>query len=143
MTILAAQEVPTRAIDGHRITGWPYRTKVETALIIGSKTAAQVHVGLTFILIFVKAYRRRLPDIDDRPSERQPLIIANLTIHPECLSGNRRFLTPRNTGTQFALRRRHSPKGSQQRRIRLRPLSVPGLILQQIDQAGSPQDVRR
>ena len=55
---LRAQKIADRAVDRDRIAGRLHAAETEMALRVGDELAAQVHVGLRRVLVFVKALRR-------------------------------------------------------------------------------------
>ncbi len=63
MALLRPQHVPCWTIDRHRIGPWLDRMEPEAPVAIGCEFAAQVHIGLRRVLVFIKARRSRLPDI--------------------------------------------------------------------------------
>src|SRR4029077_16122958 len=73
---LSPQKVADRPVDGDRITGRLDRAETEMALRVGDELAAQIHVRLRWVLVFVKAFRRGMPDIDLDALDRLTVDIA-------------------------------------------------------------------
>src|SRR6266849_1110450 len=64
MTPLGTQHVSDWSIGRDRVSCGLDRAEAEPTLRVGGELAAQVHVGLAVVLIFVQTDRRRLPDVD-------------------------------------------------------------------------------
>src|SRR5271157_5330437 len=54
---LRTQKLAHRAVDRNRITGRLDAAETDMAFRVGDKLAAQIHVGLARVLVFVKAFR--------------------------------------------------------------------------------------
>src|SRR5690242_14210967 len=59
-----AQQFADWAVDRNWITGRLDAAEADMTVRVGGELAAQIHVGLNRILVFVKTFRRGLPDID-------------------------------------------------------------------------------
>src|SRR3954471_18138516 len=73
---LRAQQLTGRSTHRNRVAGRPDALEGDVPVLVGEELAAQVHVGLHGVLVFVKALSRRLPDIDLRADDRRAAAIT-------------------------------------------------------------------
>ena len=85
---------------------------MESARRIGAELAAQIHIGLLRILVFIEAHRRGLPDIYHRIGQRLARCVAHRALDVQALAGILRFLAARNVGAQGHRRGLRAPKGA-------------------------------
>ena len=64
MAARGAHQIADGAIDGNWVTRRLDAAEIETSVFAGDKAPAQIHLGLTCILIFIETFRRGMPDID-------------------------------------------------------------------------------
>src|SRR5215831_14475788 len=104
---LRAQKVPDRPVDRNRIAGRLDRAETEMAMRVGDELAAQVHVRLDWVLVFIEAFRRGMPDIDLDALYRLPVDVAVEGVDEQRGPGRRRT---HNRRTAFHQRRIHPPE---------------------------------
>src|SRR5436305_14405526 len=63
MAAQRTQQFADRAVDWNRVSRGFDAAEADMAVRIGGEFAAQIHVGLNRILVFVKTFWRGLPDI--------------------------------------------------------------------------------
>src|SRR6476646_10259904 len=68
-------ELADRPVDGNRIASGLHAAEMKATGLIGNETYAQIHLGLSGILILVKTFRRGMPDVDFRTRDRIPVDI--------------------------------------------------------------------
>src|SRR4051794_31203192 len=73
---LGAKKLSRRSFDRDGIAGGLHTAERDMPVLIGEELAAQVHVGLHRILVFVEPLGRRMPDIDLGALARLALPIA-------------------------------------------------------------------
>src|SRR6516162_9796617 len=72
---LRAEQLAGGTIDWNGVSSRFHAAEADAAILVGEEFAAQVHVGLDRILVFIKAFRRRMPDIDLGADDRLALRI--------------------------------------------------------------------
>src|SRR5579862_367982 len=101
------QQFTDRTINRYRITRRLHGTKADATIFVRREFAAQIHVSLSGILVFVKPFRRRLPDIDFGADDRLTVSVAEARIDEQSRTRRRR------THDRAAVRRlgrMHSPE---------------------------------
>ena len=71
------------SVDGDRIAGRLHATEMETSGIVSNEAPAQIHLGLSGILVLIETFRRRMPNIDLGPSDGTALPIGDFGMHGE------------------------------------------------------------
>jgi len=64
VTIEEIQKLSGRPVLRNWISSWPEAVEVVAALVVGVEAAAEVHVGLIGVLLFVQAVGGGVPDVD-------------------------------------------------------------------------------
>src|SRR5262249_59373671 len=77
MPALGAQQLANWTVDRNRIAGRLDAAEVEMALGIGRELAAQIHLGLSRILVLVQTLGRGVPYIHFGSGNRPSLLVAN------------------------------------------------------------------
>src|SRR5215831_7313574 len=104
---LRAQQFADRTVDRNRIAGRLDAAEADMTVGIGPELATQVHVGLYRVLIFVKAFRRGLPDVDLGARDRFAVHIAKPGVDKQRRT---RSWRTHDRATIWRARRIHAPK---------------------------------
>src|SRR5262249_55681939 len=78
VTSCRTHEVAHRSVNWDRVAGRLDAAKTEVTLRVCHKFASQIHRRLLGILLLVKPFRRRMPDVDFGARDR----LAGLVLHP-------------------------------------------------------------
>src|SRR5262249_46018979 len=134
-TLLGAQKIAHWPVYGNRIAGWLNATERDMPVRIGRELAAQVHIGLHRVLVFIVAFGRRMPDIDLGTRNRLAVRVLNPGIDENRLTRCRR------TNDRGAVRGRgriRAPEWAEQIRGGLR-----GAIVAVVEKADEGRETQR
>src|SRR5690242_810601 len=80
VTASGSHKIANRSVDRNRISGWLAAAESKMPLGVCHKLSAEVHRRLLWLLLFIKAFRRGVPDVDFCALNRIPLLIFHPAI---------------------------------------------------------------
>src|SRR5690349_12435703 len=131
---LRAQQFADRTVDRNGISRRLDAAKADMTVRIGRELAAQIHVGLYRVLVFVKTFRRGLPDIDLGADDRLAVHIAEPGIDEQRRTGRGR---PYDRAAIRRAWRIHAPERAEKIGVGFGLAAI--AVIEETDQAGKAE----
>ena len=129
MAALRLQQPADDAVGRDRVAGRLDGAEPDLATRVGGEGAAQVHVDLAFVLVFVEAVGVGVPDVDGDAGDRRAAAIGDGERHEHRRAGRRRA---HDRAAVLGLRRLQPPERAEQ--VLRRFGGAVGAVVQQADE---------